>query len=74
MKLEILTLDSKGRIVIPSKMLKVLSLSSEEKLVVYIAGDSIILKNKKYQTWINLIQQLVKLWSSLKKIILQKKI
>ena len=49
MKLEILTLDSKGRIVIPSKMLKVLSLSSEEKLVVYIAGDSIILKNKKYQ-------------------------
>lgn len=47
MKEEILTLDSKDQIIIPSKMLKELSLNSEDKLVAYVSDDTIILKKQE---------------------------
>lgn len=47
MKKELLTIDSKGQIIIPSKMLKELSLNSEDKLVAYVSDDTIILKEQE---------------------------
>lgn len=44
MSVDILTMSSKGQIVLPAAIRKALSLMSGDKLVAYFSGDSILLK------------------------------
>ena len=44
MSVDVLTISSKGQIVLPAAMRKALSLVSGDKLIAYSSGDSILLK------------------------------
>lgn len=44
MSVEVLTMSSKGQIVLPAAIRKALSLVSGDKLIAYWSGDSILLK------------------------------
>jgi len=44
MSVDVLTVSSKGQIVLPAAMRKAMSLVSGDKLIAYSSGDSILLK------------------------------
>ena len=44
MSVDVLTVSSKGQIVLPAPVRRALSISAGEKLVAYFTGDSILLK------------------------------
>ena len=44
MSVDVLSVSSKGQIVLPAAMRKALSISSGDKLIAYSSGDSILLK------------------------------
>ena len=50
MNTQILTVSSKGQISLPVSIRKLLSISSDDKLVAYASGDTIILKALKLPT------------------------
>ena len=44
MSVDVLTVSSKGQVVLPAPIRKALSITSGDKLIAYSAGDSILLK------------------------------
>ena len=59
MSVDILTVSSKGQIVLPAPVRKALSIVSGEKLVAYSTGDSILLKKlelpkeEEFRKWLD---------------------
>ena len=49
MSVDVLTVSSKGQIVLPAPVRKALSIVAGEKLVAYSTGDSILLKKLELQ-------------------------
>ncbi len=45
--IDMVTISSKGQIVIPKKILKALGLNEQDKLLIFNKGDNILLKNVK---------------------------
>lgn len=63
MSVDVLTVSSKGQIVLPAPIRKALSIASGDKLAVYAVGDTILLKPVKVPTeadfrgWLDEAQQ-----------------
>lgn len=62
MAVDILTVSSKGQIVLPAPIRKALSIASGDKLAVYASNDSILLKpvempaKNEFQAWMEEMQ------------------
>ena len=63
MSVDVLTLSSKGQIVLPAKIRKALSLASGDKLAAYSTGDAILLKpvrlpsEERFSSWMDEAQR-----------------
>lgn len=63
MSVDVLTVSSKGQIVLPAPVRRALSIAAGEKLVAYSTGDSILLKKleipkeEKFKEWLDEAQE-----------------